>query len=571
MISKKQIRIVLALQLSISLIFSSALSAASSTTSGETVATPLPTWAPVPPPRALSQLEQEALETDKNNYAKAGLAKRIYKPGDKVAIIGAGITGLSIVRSLLAKGVASADITVFEERHLPGGKVRATTVPNDNGVARHYEIGAAVIIPGRYQLLEDLIAKHGLKTRALDDPEFLNVESGSVLAAPTDAERLELKAQAGYYLNLFKTNPTWNLLHSPEGFRNVPTELEADWNEFMSVHGPKIDKLLGRLSIALGGSGFLMTKNPPFAAQIVRFISPSFLLPILTPGKGSRMFDDMTEDCLPGLKGVNGFQCLWIREASELQQQGVKFNYATRVVQIKRGARAKLTYQKQLNALTAPEDQVPYSDLKFGPKKRRSFEHVFYTGDLRYLTESPWAKSEAEKQKGILFRPLKKEKLLVGSIETYPYKSYLVRLRNFPIQNKTGFFALRPHIDTGESDRTVLLMRTHKDTDVFQMWSYGDRTVRSHDEVVRQFTVDMANMGVSFDEKKDLLKTSDWDYFPHATPKNGLKLKEFFDGMMATQGFGGLWLSSEALGFGLTIESYEQGRAFAEWFVDGKL
>lgn len=530
------------------------------------------------PPRELNS-EEKAYELKiQNSYQEKGLKKKKYRAGDKIAIIGSGIAGLAIARSLLSKGVPGKDITVYEERNLPGGKTRGVFLPDDQAQNRHYELGAAVVIPGRYKLIEDLIAKHGLTTRPLDPPTFFNVKEGVIISDPSDEEKQKLKEQAGYYLGLFKSNPSWMSIAAPDGYRNVPDELEITWGQFLEQHGEKFDRLNQRLAVALGGSGFLMSQNPPFAAQVLRFINPSFLIPILTPGQGSRMFNELTEPCLSNKdfvsdNSINGFQCLWMREAYELSAKyNVQFQFGFRIKDIKRGRNVVLSLLKQVQNTNRPDEQVGYDNIEFKYYGKAKYNHVFYTGDLRYLTRSPWLPAEDKNfDTGILSNPTAGEKAIFDSIEIYPYKSYLVRLKNFPAPAKEGFFALTPQILTGDKNRVVLMMRTYKDTDVFQVWGYGTRENESTSEFLTVFAEDMKKMGISFNQNEDVLVKSDWDYFPHATPRSGKTLKEFFNNVMSRQGIGGLWYSSEVLGFGLTIEAYEQGKAFAEWFVDGKL
>lgn len=535
-------------------------------------------WKPSAAPRPLTEAELKIETRIQTSYESLGIKKKKYKHGDSIAIIGAGIAGLSIARSLIANGVPGSRITVIDERNLPGGKTRGVFIDDASGNKRHYELGAAVIIPGRYKLIEDLIQHHGLTTRPLDPPTFFNIKEGMTLPEPNDEERLQLKSQAGYYLGLFKSNPSWLAIMSPDGYRNVPEELELPWNKFLEKHGANFDRLNQRLSVAIGGSGFLMSQNPPFSAQIIRFVNPAFLAPILTPGKGSRMFNELNGQCLTDSnfvsdKSINGFQCLWIRESYELATKyQVNFKFGIRVSSIKRGKTVTLNLLKQSKTTDHPGEQIGYSQVKFSKLGESKFDHVFYTGDLRYLTSSPWrATNDKNRNTGILANATPAEKKLYNSIAVYPYKSYLVRLKNFPVEQKEGFFALMPQIQTGDKDRAVLMMRTYKETDIFQVWGYGSRGAESSEEFISVFQEDMKKMGIDFDKNRDVLVKSDWDYFPHATPRSGKTLKEFFNNVMARQGIGGLWLSSEVMGFGLTIEAYEQGKAFSEWFVKGVL
>lgn len=533
-------------------------------------------WQQSPDPIPLTESQKKFEASVHNSYKKLGLQKRTFKGGDQIGIVGAGIAGLSIARSLIRKGVPGASITIFDERNLPGGKTRGLFIKDSTGKPRHYELGAAVIIPDRYKLIEDLILKHNLGTRPLDAPTFFNVKEGSILAEPTVEEKLKLRDQAGYYLGLFRNNPSWMSLMSPDGYRNVPEELEKSWTEFLLKHGENFDLLNKRLAVAIGGSGFLMSQNPPFAAQVLRFVNPAFLMPILTPGKGSRMFNELDGPCLGddssmGLTEINGFQCLWIREADELARiYGVNFKLGTRVSKIERGDKIKLSLSKQVKTKDDADEQIGYSGVSFRKQPPLFFDHVFYTGDLRYLTSSPWREGRSKFQ-GILAKATKQEVALFNSINIYPYKSYLVKLGNFPVEGKEGFFALTPQINTGDKNRAVLMMRTYKDTDVYQVWGYGNRSNESTEEFLLNFQRDMQRLKVDFNRERDVLVKSEWDYFPHATPQSGKSLKDFFNSIMARQGVGGLWYSSEVMGFGLTIEAYEQGKAFAEWFVDGKL
>lgn len=504
---------------------------------------------------ALTLFASSALGAD---FSSGKLQKRVYRTGNTVAVVGAGVSGIAVVKGLIENGVPAKAITVIERDSLVGGKVRTV-----NFEGRPYELGAAVIIKGRYKEIEDLAARHQMTFRSLQPTKFLNVDTGAPLpdVPPTDPVMVETGNQMKFYIGQYLAN--WSKITEWNGFSNIPPELEVSWKDFLSgykaKYGTGIELMNFRLSSALGGSGYVMMQNPPFAAQIMRFISPRLLQSVLAPG-AVNVFNAVSGDqCVRSVRvshPVGGFQCLWMREAQELASQGVTFKLGTEVVRIHRGAKVRMTVRRTGHAQLQKKD----------------FDHVFYTGDLRYLAGT----SGVPHRRGLLADLTSPEQKLVQSIAIYPYRSYLLKLDKFPKigasadPNYAAIFGLLPYMKNGDDKKGVLLVRPYSDSQVFQMYAFGGREVDDQ-SILGGFASDMAKFGTVFDSKKDVIASAQWEYFPHVNPASGLTLSEFFNGMMERQGAGGLWYAGEVFGFGLTIDVYEQGKAIAERFVKNEL
>jgi hypothetical protein len=462
--------------------------------------------------------------------------KKPYVKGQSVAVVGAGVTGLSVVRTLIKNGVDPKLITVFEKDAQAGGKV--STIDVDN---LPVEVGAAVIIKGRYKQIEDMATEHGLTTRPLGQTKFMDLATGRTLPGLSADELQEFRAQVGFYLKMYKEQ--WGNVSTAYGYGNLHPDLMLSWNEFLKKYENQLGKLFFRLSTALGGSGYLVTQNPPYAAQIIRYINPQLLMSVLTPGN-VHIFNKVEGKCLNrSSKNISGgFQCLWMREAEKLSKLGVKFMYNTTIMKINR--------LQNVHVLA----QINKAPLLY------KFDHLFYTADLRHLVDP---------RKPLLHNASSTEKDLYRSITSYKYRSYVLRMENFP-ESDSAIFGILPYMLTGEHRKGVLVERPYVGKDIFQMWAYGDEKV-THEEILLSFQADMEKFGATFNAKTDVLSKNYFDYFPHINPNSKYNLSTFFNKAREWQGHGGLWLAGEVFGFALTIDVFEQAQTFTEDFLNNKL
>ena len=360
---------------------------------------------PDPPPPPVVGASQETLAP----------GRRPYQPGQSIAVIGAGVTGLAAARTLVTEGVDPRLITVFEKNPEPGGKVETIRIDD-----RDYELGAAVIVPGRYKVIEALARRHGLTTRPLGRGQQLDVTTGKPAPRRTCLETARLIVQVVRYAVLYHTRFKGFL--SPFGYADIPQELKRTWPEFVNEQG--LEGMDRAVAPVVGGSGYLRLDDPPQAAQIARLLRVSSILALIL--RGVRAFD------------TGGFQELLRREARALQKRGARFEFGRTVTQIVRGDRTNLMIDGE----------------------RREFDHVFYTADLSYLGYLLAGASPSELQ-------------LFGRVSHYDYRCYILRADGLPNESKSYAAGIIPYMFQGVSERPVLIVKPYADTRIYLVYAYG--------------------------------------------------------------------------------------------------
>ena len=107
---------------------------------------------------ALLGIQTATAKTVNTVYSK----KNVDYTKDTFLIIGAGASGLTAARTLLSAKVPSQNIIIVESEKNAGGKVSSTIV---DGLP--FEMGAQMIIPGNYKVIENLRDEFGMKTTPL--------------------------------------------------------------------------------------------------------------------------------------------------------------------------------------------------------------------------------------------------------------------------------------------------------------------------------------------------------------------------------------------------------------------
>jgi len=443
-------------------------------------------------------------------HSEQPLSKRPYMSGQSIAIIGAGVSGLSTARALLEQGVDARLITVIESNPQAGGKVDSVQVDG-----RPYELGAMMIIPHRYAPIEALAKKYNLSTRPVKIKGMdLDITTGKIAAKPSLLESAEAIEEFKRYYLQYKKH--FSHLNDPKGFSEIPAALQKSWPDFVRDEGyQEMDKAFASI---LSASGFLRPEDPPQAAQVARMLSPDGLFRIQTDG--IQIFNG------------RGYQQLWLMEAADLAKSDVTFLYNSTVSSIQRN------------------EQTTSVLIKGGAPL--SFDHVMYTGNLEYLPE-------------LLDQASPEEVALYKQVTHYDYRSYIMHIKNLPVTD-SAVINFVPTMFTVDAGRPILAIKPYADTDVYVVYAYGTPSM-SDDTILANIKSDIAKFPGASVGSVESKKA--WTYFPHVSIK--ANMQTFFNSAMNEEGRGGVWFTGEATSYTATIEVYEAAQGMTQLFLQNKL
>lgn len=103
----------------------------------------------------------------------------IAQPGERIAIVGAGIAGATVARQLTDAGF---DVTVLEARERTGGRIETVTA---DGWDIPIEMGAGLIDSESAPVLLSRLEEHGVLTLALEDTRSVRTARGLEIAPST--------------------------------------------------------------------------------------------------------------------------------------------------------------------------------------------------------------------------------------------------------------------------------------------------------------------------------------------------------------------------------------------------
>lgn len=459
--------------------------------------------------------------------------KKFNSAKDKILIVGAGVSGLGVARTLIANNVPAANISIVEKAPVAGGKVSSFMYQGAT-----YELGAQMIIPGPYHEIEKLRDEFGLTTRPLGRGSFMDVNSKQFGAVITAEDIPAFKEQIGRYLTMYAT--LWNQsieggefhLLGPDGFKHIHPSLKKTWYEFVEEN--KFQLLNKALMSLLGGSGYAYRQtNPTQAALIVRVLRPELFKSLFIDQRPIESFNG------------NGYQELWKRIAQSLEaRSGVTFYYDSAVSKITRNSEGPLEvtlFSKDKSLVTLRPD------------------HVFYTGDLSYLPQILTDEEECETN-------------LFQKIVHSDYRSYLVEVRGLAgLVNKSGCSAIRPYIEgikgadgllTDVFGQPVLLCKPFENTNTLLVYVHGSPEMidkKIHKNIKQAF----AQMGA----KASVIESRKWKFFPRMSGDAETGYRD----LLTLEGHGGLWLTGEIFSFAATHESFMNAQDFTNLFMQGKL
>ncbi|MBI5631561.1 MAG: FAD-dependent oxidoreductase [Elusimicrobia bacterium] len=144
----------------------------------------------------------------------------------RIAIIGAGASGIAAARRLIEKGYRH--VTVFESKPQAGGKVNST---RDEGQA--YDMGA-VIVAGHYLEIKELAKRVGLHERTGSPIGFYSWAKGQLMSPWGSVAPMELASNIAKYIWLLLTDFNDSI---KSRFQKVHPLLAAPTGDFLKAMG----------------------------------------------------------------------------------------------------------------------------------------------------------------------------------------------------------------------------------------------------------------------------------------------------------------------------------------------
>ncbi|MBC7711764.1 MAG: oleate hydratase [Rhizobacter sp.] len=381
--------------------------------------------------------------------------KKFDQKRDKIAIVGAGITGLSIARKLISEKVPPGNITIIEKEKNAGGKVSSLKYKNNN-----YDLGALFILP-RFDEINKLMTEFGLTSRVVD--EMISVDVNQVenphCSNLNEQEKTELKNQSKRYLQQYSS---YSLS-------------DKTWLEFIKENNLELlDK--GNL-FWISGCGFNTYKANSTNASIISQY-------IMTPA-------NLEKPALPQL--VNeGFQVLLKRMAEDLKQKGVGFKFNTLVKKIIRNSSRKMKIEAIRNK----------KKIILNP------DHIFYTADLSYLPTMINGLQECEinTYNNIIHTDYRSILVEAKEIPKFRDQSLLIMIHPY-IDGKNVNGKLEDYFN-----EPVVAVKPHRHTNVYLLYLFGledSNNVEIKKNVIQFFKK------LNVDSK--VLATKKWKYFPRVS------------------------------------------------------
>ena len=449
----------------------------------------------------------------------------------KIAVIGAGASGLTAAHTLNASGYKN--VTLFEREATAGGKVCSYEY---NG--HFYELGAVYFdsvyshtmldlikdfdvdyedwngpigtfnMKGKWWFRRDMketIAKVPPKFRA----KFQSNQDSKKLSAKWNKFQL-LKAYLNWKWILFKHQRT---MVSTPGFPSTLSEMYPNFKDFAVTH--HLVPMAHPMSVFMTACGYGYHEEIPA-------INYMKVIPVA-------LARDRRRSCFK-----NGWQSFWQKVADSLT---VRYNAeVTKITRFKDGNQDKIE-------ITA------CGQTKF-------FDRVIISAPLE-LAHHFMTLSE-------------KEASLFKKIRNFEYYVTLIKLKkslnkdpNLPDQPLTG--GVIDHIYPDTIGHIVCVLKSmHNDENVYTFYQLNNWR-KSPDEMFQILTDDIRTLGGEIDEKapnNGIIIQKRWTYFPHVSTKD--LQKGFYEDLMDLQGVQGTYYIGSIMDF----ESVEHTARFSKYLME---
>ncbi len=407
---------------------------------------------------------------------------------DKIAIVGAGPSGLSTAHHLRKKGYS--DITIFESNARAGGKVysyrHGTSVIEFGAIWSAYE----------YEIVKELAIATGVDLVAFEPKKF--IVTGSEPEKPFEDF---LAKKYGILTVLRDFVAMHGLVHAHRALidgdlSKASVDLYASAESYFAARD--LFALPKMLSVFLSASGYGYFDEVP-ALYVMKGMD--MLLKMARRDFTSSHFSAMPFQTAALFVAPEGFQSIWSRLA---ETHRVRFETPVREI-VRAGDKVAVTVDSGVEL----------------------FDRVVFSANAKLV---PLIVKDLDDE----------ERRLFGKIETYPYVVTLFKAESLA-RNKAYF--LNDNIDSSKRGHVLGFGNRWLNENIYVAYQFATES-QSRGELENLLRSDLAPFGAT---NIEVLKTERWDFFPHFKTK-ALQEGAYFQ-LDRIQGKGGLYFVGGLMGF----------------------
>lgn len=378
--------------------------------------------------------------------------KKGYIPGDTIAIVGAGMSGISFANALIENGVSPDRIHIYEKSKMPASKIQTEYIDG-----KPFDLGALLLVPGHYDNLINLFNKFGITLRAAANSNigiFKKNDFGVYDKIEKDPKLFDkIKNELVVYAKQLRGLN----VDDPLFYVNVPDELNIPWNEFLIKN--ELFAIKEALTYFVDICGYSHPFDNVNTQQMVKTFSPKNII----------------NQLMYGVKFVeNGWDKFLIKFSESIEKSGVE---------IFRGF---------------PVESINRRNGDIFINNKILYDHVVYTADLSRLNE-------------ILLDKTKIESDLFSRVKTCDYRTLLFRVSGYLVDGHEGLIGFYENFFTPKVGQMLFCYKHFKDSDVVIAYVYGQNGIEI-ETIVDNMLNNFAEIGISVTE---FIKEIKWNYFPH--------------------------------------------------------
>lgn len=444
-----------------------------------------------------------AMATLSSSVASAGILEPVLcKNRKKVAVIGAGATGLTVAKFLKRQGYE--DVTVYEKESSVGGKVKSYAYAGKN-----YDTGAVLATSGFREIL---------KEADLHNVEYIPFQKefelvygdrkntvGGFLAENYSKD--EINKALLRFAAMIPLNPKI----ATQGLNGLRDDMTLPMNAFLEKY-PSLIPLADATEALYVGYGYGFYDETP-AIYYLKLLYFYFM-----DNLRAQVADTLNRDYeAASYYFKNGYQSLWIAFAKELN---VKLN-------------AEVTAVKRVPAGHCTDVYITAND------QTERFDKVViatpFSAASRFLDLTD------------------KEAELFPMVKAYNYYSVIYEADFMPA-GATYFYRDNSQLaDIGE----VLVTSNYVGGPAQTAYLHVPRG-EGEAYIEQKMRAIVEDAGGSF---RQLVKATQWRYFPQVDPEN---MQEFFNALESLQGHNGTYYASSIMNFETVAQSYLYGKKLAK-------
>jgi hypothetical protein len=447
----------------------------------------------------------------------AGVFKAVVQSGrrfpadTRIAIIGAGVSGITAAYTLMNKGYRR--IVLFEANDRIGGKVETVQVGKER-----IELGAVFAMRPNSTLYRMGNEVRGPMQRPMPHSLWLVEKPGETETwFPLEnhwGKKSDFDITAGILaFKWLMWRPAFRSIFRP-GFYDVHRDLiSLTMAEFAEKH--RFSAIIEPFQAIIYGSGYgAMTS-----------IAALYHLKLMPHLERARLWRRLSFGVRPGIWMFEGYQKFWESIITQLMAQGLAIRLSSKVTSITRAAKSGSGASIAVSTDRNPE--VFDVLIVATPPKQI----------LEYLDATP------------------NERDLLGRVRYFNYHSVAFRARGL---DDNAWVALQYNMRPSRNGHLFGLYGWRLGSGLFMGYHSAEEGV-STDELDRTLAKDLAGIGASLEE---VIQRRDWTYFPHVGISD--LSTGYYEGLNALQGK----LDTYFLGALFCFETTEHSAEFAEWLVD---